>query len=126
MVRNGADPRQVRYGDRRDREHTARWQAALRTVLATPAGQLVFGELEYGLLARAGVFRSVYNNSATQMAWNSGQQDFGLQLLAELVRAAPAEYLQMEAAMRQLAARDDRTTAAVHTPDDKEADNGND
>lgn len=113
-VRNAGDRRQVQDAERRLRRRRGRWLAALRAVLATPEGRLVFGERDHGLLAKAGVYRSIWAPNA-QIHYNAGRQDYGHELMAELLRADERAYLLMEQEARAIAAGDERETEAAHT-----------
>ena len=119
-VTNAADPRQVRGAKSRERDRELRYLGALRQVLETPAGRLVFGELERGLIARAGVYQSGWDPSA-RIHFLAGRRDFGLEILALVTQAGEDLYLQMETEMRALRARDARETSAAHTARAEEA-----
>lgn len=114
-VKNAADPHQVRTAGRRIGRRELRFLTALRTVMGTPEGRLVFGDRGHGLLARAGVYRSIWEASA-KIHYNAGRQDFGHELMAELLRADEGLYQLMETEARLLALRDDAETDAGHTP----------
>jgi hypothetical protein len=114
---NAADPRQVRRARRLAKHREERFITALRAVLETPAGRLVFGEREQGLLARLGAFRSAFHQSGSVTYYQIGRQDAGHELIALLVEASEDLYLEMEREMRALAKRDEETTAAAQSPD---------
>lgn len=113
---NAADPRAVYGAGRRATRRERRFRMALATVLETPAGRLVFGERDYGLLARAGLYESTFHREPTVMAHKAGRQDFGHWLLTELIEANETCYLEMEREMRALAASDVAETVAAQTP----------
>lgn len=108
---NAADPRQVKYGARKERERETRFLDAVRSVLGTSAGRIMCWEL----LARAGIFRSIWENSA-RIHYNAGRQDFGHELLAALLQADEARYLVMEQEQRAYQRGEDRESAAAQTP----------
>lgn len=108
-VINAADPRQVRTAERLERRRLARFGDSLRAVLATPAGRAVL----WGLLERAGVYRSVWDPSA-KIHYNAGRQDFGHELLATICAADEAAYMLMESEARAQMRADTRETDAGH------------
>ncbi len=121
-VQNAADAEQVRGAGRRAARRRQRYYEAFRAVMETPAGRMVFGDREYGLLARAGVFRSVFNTHGGIQGTLIGRQDFGHEMMADLVTASEELYLLMETEMRALASRDASERDAAHTPRAAEGD----
>lgn len=103
---NAADRKQLRATSRRVASRERRFQNALRAVLSTRDGRLVFGDHERGLLARFGVYRSTFDQVATTMAYRAGKQDAGHEILALITQAAPDEFLLMERESRGLEAAD--------------------
>lgn len=106
-VRNAADRDQVTRAERieRDRDDTSR--RALQVVLAHPEGRMVL----WDLLRRAGVYRSVWDQSS-RIHYNAGRQDFGHELLALCLQADDRLYLLMEQEGRERAAHEQRTLSA--------------
>lgn len=51
--------------------------------------------IAYGLLERAGVWRLSFNTNALQMAFNEGNRNEGLALIAKLMAYCPASYARM-------------------------------
>jgi len=111
LVRNAADPRQVRFAQRKEREAAELERAALQAVMKTPEGRLVM----WSLLERAGIFRSVWHPSAA-IHYNSGRQDFGHELMAQLVDLDEDLYQLMEREARARTRARNRETDAAHTP----------
>lgn len=109
-VKNAADPSQVRRAARKTEDVEALRRGRLRAVLQTVDGRA----LVWDLLERAGVFRSIYDQSA-RIHYNAGRQDFGHELLAAALDADEDAYLVMEQEARARQRRDDRDTAAAHT-----------
>lgn len=105
-VRNAADPQQVKDAGRRDKRHAAWFVDNLRAVMGAPFGRALMWEL----LGKARIYASVFHRDPGLMAYNSGRQDFGHQLLAEIIAADAALYLLMEREARE---RDQRDNAAV-------------
>jgi hypothetical protein len=117
LQRNAADPGQVRYAERKARQREERFQASLRTVLNSLEGRVVFWEL----LARAGVYRSVFDLSGSKTYYNAGRQDFGHELLALLTDADERAYLLMEQEAREFLRRRDAETAAMQAAQEDES-----
>lgn len=108
---NAADPAQVKLGRRKERDRVEAIKQLYKKVLNTPEGRAVF----WDLLERAGVFRSVWHASAL-IHYNAGRQDFGHELMAELIGADDAMYILMEQEARVRARRDDIERGAIQTP----------
>lgn len=109
-VTNAANPDQVRGSRRRSQRREVRFLDALREVMRTPAGRLVFGERDLGLLARCGIFGSPLHSAGSMLYYNVGRQDMGREILAQLLAADETLYETMEREMRALAVRDDNET----------------
>ncbi len=115
---NAADPGQVRHAARKEKQQRAREAADVRAVMATPEGRRFL----WAWLEKLGVFRSIWHPSAL-IHYNSGRQDAGHELLAQLTQADEELYLTMEREARTLARRDSNEAEAVRTPP-SEATNG--
>jgi len=112
MVRNAADPQQVKHAERRERRREERLRISIRVVMQEPAGRSLMWEL----LARAGVYQSVFDASGSRTFYNAGRQDFGHELLALLVDADEEGYLTMEREARAAARNESLEATAVRTP----------
>jgi len=66
-------------------------QADYRWLMATAQGRRIV----WRMLERAGVFRSSFSSDAMAMAFNEGNRNSGLALLATVNSLAPAEYIKM-------------------------------
>lgn len=120
-VRNAADREQVTRAGRREREREVRRLAIIRGVLETTSGR----EFCWNLLTAAGVFKSVWHSSAL-IHYNSGRQDFGHELMADLIRADEGAYELMNREARERARRANAETEAAHTATATTEDNRND
>lgn len=109
-VRNAADRSQVARAGRRERDQEDRRITAIRAVLLTPAGREMF----WNLLATAGVFRSVWESSA-RIHYNAGRQDFGHEVMADLMKADEELYDLMTREARARMKRLATDTDAAHT-----------
>lgn len=113
-VKNAADPQQVRFAARKEREKAERYSNALAAVMATRDGRLVIGEL----LERSGLWRSsVDSHAAGSMVWfNEGRRNYGLELLADVQNVDEEAYLQMERERRAILKSETAEAAAHQTP----------
>lgn len=90
LVRNAADPEQVRKGRETERHRRDRELRELRALLDTYEGRSVL----WRFMAQCGVFKSIMEASA-RIYYNAGQQDVGHWLLAEIAEAEPNAYAVM-------------------------------
>lgn len=111
LVKNAADPRQRNYAERVQKERRERFLAALRETLHTVDGRIVIWEL----IARAGVYHSIWDPSA-RIHYNEGRRVTGLELLQDAIEADSGLYELMEREARARQRAQDRETAAMHTP----------
>src|SRR5262245_38935415 len=116
LVKNAADPQQVKRADRKERRTEEIRLAAYATVMASPEGRFVM----WDLLGMAGVFRSVYAGGDLT-AYNAGRQDFGHELMAMLLRVDEPCYEAMEREARFRARRDATENEAAHTATDTDS-----
>lgn len=122
LVQNAADPKQVRRAGRKVQEREERLGLALRAVLETVDGRIVF----WDLLERAGLYRSIWDPSA-RIHFLEGRRNFGLEIQALCLAADEELYLKMEAEGRRQARLEDQETRAAQTPPAHgEGHNGND
>lgn len=111
LQRNAADEKQIKHAGRKVEERAELFRTSLQAVLAQPAGRFVLWEL----LTRAGLYRSIWDPSA-KIHYNAGRQDYGLELLAQVIDADEELYQLMEREMRAFNRSEARETAAVQTP----------
>jgi hypothetical protein len=111
LVRNAADPKQVRRAARKEAQLEEQFTAALRDVLSTTRGRFVIWEL----LRRAGVFRSIWVMTA-EIHYRAGQQDFGHRIQADVLKASESAYELMSREARLREKREANETDAAHTP----------
>jgi len=79
--------------DPEERERQRLHQLAdLEWVMSDSRGRRVL----WRLLEQAGVFRLSYTGEAQSTAFNEGQRNIGLRLLAECLEAAPEKYALMQ------------------------------
>ena len=63
----------------------------LRLIMSQPNGR----QWVWDLLTRTKVFATCFDTRALQMAFNEGERNIGLQLMAELMRVCPGQYTTM-------------------------------
>lgn len=95
---NAADPRQVRAMERLEKRRAERWADSLRAVMATPHGRLFV----WMTIRRAGVFESPFDAHGGIQSFRIGRGDMGREIMAEVLRLAPDDYLLMEAEARKV------------------------
>lgn len=109
LQRNAADPDQVRFAERKEAQAQELFELGLKAVMATKEGRVVI----WGLLDRAGVYRSPFDPSGSKIYYNAGRSDFGRELLALAIEHAEDDYLRMEAEARRRARSVGREADAV-------------
>ena len=90
LVKNAADQQQVRAAGQKERFRRKDELEDVQFLLSTLQGRRVL----WRLLDYCGVFRSIYTQSS-QIYYNSGQQDIGHFLMAEIAEADQAGFLKM-------------------------------
>lgn len=110
LVKNAADPQQVKRAQRKERDQQARFLGALKGVLQTPEGRIVCREW----IQRAGVYQSIWRPSE-EIHYLSGIQDFGHRLMADCILADEDLYELMEREHRAYVKRENAETDAAHT-----------
>jgi hypothetical protein len=117
LVKNATDPKQIKSAERLLKRRHDRLVDALRAVMETAPGRLVFWEL----IVTCRSFESIYRNGEGDLLYNAGRQDVGFELLGDLQAVVPDRYLLMEQEMRALATREASETDAVQaTPREPE------
>lgn len=111
LVRNAADPQQVRTAKRLEKRIQDQRDGALRAVLQTVEGRTLLSNL----LDSAGLFGSVYDHSGSMMYFKEGRRNFGLELRADIERVDEAMAERMDVERRARLRRDNSTIDAVHT-----------
>lgn len=111
MVRNAADPQQVKRAARKEQDAATRRLENLVGVMSTEIGRAVM----WDLLERAGVFRSIWHPSA-EIHYRAGRQDYGHELQALILEADEDLYDLMAREARARAKRAANETDAAHTP----------
>lgn len=104
LVRNAADPEQVRKAKQTEAERGRSEDDDLRNIMSAPVGR----RFVWRLLGEFGIYRSIYDGHGGRMSFNAGKHDTGLWLMAQIQRVAPHEYLVMQAEAAHLdAVRED-------------------
>ena len=110
LVKNAADPRQIRFAEQVEKRRQERYDQALAAVMDTPQGRIVMATL----IRRAGVFKSIWHPSA-EIHYNAGRQDYGHELMADLIELSEPHYQRMEREEWEWTKQQDRSTDAAHT-----------
>lgn len=95
------------YAERQARRQRRDYLQALSLVLATPAGRHALAHI----LQATGVYRSIWTASA-EIHYRAGRQDFGHELMLELLEAGEDSYYVMERENRDRVRRDAAEQAA--------------
>lgn len=89
---NYTDPKLIAKAKRDAERVEAERRIVVQSVLKHPAGREWF----YNFLAECGVYQTPFTpGDAYATAFNCGQQNVGLRLVATLVAASPGDYMQM-------------------------------
>jgi hypothetical protein len=110
LVRNAADPKQVKFAEQFEKRRDERFRVAIASVMATQEGRAVLA----GLIRRAGVYRSVWSPSS-EIHYNAGRQDYGHELMADLVAVDEDLYQLMEREEWAWAKSQQASISATHT-----------
>lgn len=117
VVQNAADPRQVRHAERLEKRRERRWEDSLRAVMASPQGRAFV----WALIRRAGVYESPFDTHGGIQSLKIGRADVGREVMGEVLKLTPDEYLVMEAEARKIDVLEARAVEAAHTaPADEE------
>lgn len=95
------------YAERKARRLARELRDATRAVLSTPAGRQVLA----AIVEQAGVHHSIWTASA-EIHYRAGRQDFGHELMAQLLEADEDLYETMEREKRDRVRRDRAEDAA--------------
>lgn len=91
LVGNASSPRQVKAAGESTKRERDRWKSQLLVVSETPEGRAVL----YRFLDRCNVWETSFSDESNRMAFNEGQRNVGLWLLAELGGVNPDALSQM-------------------------------
>jgi hypothetical protein len=106
------DQGQIKRARRRAKRRADRFDAALRTIMATTEGAIVLWEL----LGRCGVNQTVMSRGIQEVLYMAGRQDVGHSILADMVRVDSDLYVDLERAMRTIDQREEQEEIAARTP----------
>ena len=91
MQQNAANRADVRRAEKAAKLAEQQRREVIVAICGTTQGRTYF----WTQLEDANVFCSVYDASAQRMAFNEGQRAAGLRLLADIMTAAPEQFIQM-------------------------------
>lgn len=101
MSRSTTDRKLNAYLERKETRRLEVFLAALRVLMETQEGRFV----AWHWLDRAGINRSIWDDSGMQVHFNAGQQEFGFAMKADIVAASPELFELMNREMREWEAR---------------------
>lgn len=119
LVKNAADPKQVKFAEQFEKRRDERFRAAISAVMGTPDGRVVLAQL----IRRAGVYKSIWHPSS-EIHYNAGRQDYGHELMADLVAIDEDLYQLMEREDWAWAKQQQATINAAHTRRTSESQQG--
>jgi hypothetical protein len=93
------DPTAVRERNKRNREGATERKEMLKAVMGLKQGRALVADW----LARCHVNAPSFNPDALRMAFAEGERNIGLQMLADITSATPAEYATM---LREIGEKD--------------------
>lgn len=96
----------VRRAEKASRQADLDTRETIVNLMSTASGR----HWVHSLLETAGIFHSIFSSDPLTMAFNEGRRNQGLQLLNDIMRWCPDDYVQM---MRESNARS--SAAAEHT-----------
>jgi hypothetical protein len=109
QVRNAADHKQVKRAARVEERREEERRAYYFEVMSSADGRAMI----WDLLTRAGIYATAFHPSGSQIYYNAGRHDFGLELLAT-VEPFEELYLAMEREARARKRQQDAETRAGH------------
>jgi hypothetical protein len=97
---NAADPRQVWLAEKLEERRLGRWVGSMGAVMGDPDGRAFV----WAVIRKAGVYETPFDPHGSIQSWKIGRGDLGRELLAEVLKHYPAEYLLMEKESRDVEA----------------------
>ena len=91
LVENASSGKQVREARKTERNVRDGQLEDLRVILGMPEGRRVL----WRFMEKCGTFRSVFDGHGAKMSFNSGQQDVGHFIQAEIMEARRDAFAQM-------------------------------
>ena len=88
---NASDTRQLRKAVKAARQAEAERSSVILSLMSNPAGR----NWVHSIFVDCGIFHQTFSLNALAMAFNEGKRSVALQLLADVVRWAPDQYIQM-------------------------------
>jgi hypothetical protein len=88
---DAGDPQQVRERRRQGREREREEGSAVQALLSSREGR----DWMYALLEQCHTFHSSFSTDPLQMAFNEGERNIGIKLMAVIMRACPHRYNEM-------------------------------
>lgn len=112
LVRNAADPKQVKHAARKEKDRANRDKNDLLAVLATVEGRRYI----WNLMAWTGMLENPTHQRGDMTHQNIGRADCGRKILADIMDASPNIYLTMQQEAWRQKSSDAVEAEAVRTP----------
>lgn len=109
-VINAASRKQVEAAQAREQQRTDRLQNHYRAVMATVDGRAVL----WDIISRAGIFETPWHQHSMEIFRSIGRNDYGRELMADIIELDEGLYIQMEVEARTQARIDRDATDAAH------------
>lgn len=112
LVKNAADPEQVKEAEEKEKSGRDKELDDTYTVLASPQGRRFF----YRYLVKCGIFETSFSENAHRTYFLEGQRNVGLALLSDMNETRPDAYAQMmkENTQQEEGKKDGRRSKAKH------------
>jgi len=91
LVKNAADEEQVTRGRKKEKYNRSEELADLRIVMQNPSGRRFL----WRLLFTCHLYTTSFAYDPNRTAFNEGERNIGLQLVADMIEADPRAYAQM-------------------------------
>lgn len=101
---DASDPKAIRKAAKAARQVEAERELVVVGLMSTPSGR----SYVHDILLRCHVFTPSFNFSAMAMAFAEGERNVALQLLGDVMRCAPDQYIQMMREVNDRSTADDR------------------
>jgi hypothetical protein len=88
---NASDPRSIRRAARAAKAEESQSSSVIASLMSAPSGRSYI----YRLLEKCHIFSSSFSTSPLSTAFAEGERNVGLQILGDLMRFVPDQYLQM-------------------------------
>lgn len=117
---NASDTRMIRAAQKRSKTDRALDDGVLTMIMTTPNGRAWM----WRLIARCHAFKTPYTGDDAATNFQLGEQNIGLELIADLLRACPDQFIFMMREANDGGRTDDDNRHLGHSPDRGRDDSG--